>query len=204
MTDPDIKIWFGRQVEDCMDSLYGFSLRLTRNGADAEDLAAESITKAWSAVESLKDRRLFRPWLFRIAHNCYVSGYRKKAVRPVEISYDTFEDDEKADNFADFLLGQTDEFLLWWGSPEREFANKVLKRDILTAIERLPETFRTVILLVTVEGLSYGEAAEVLDVPTGTVHSRMKRGRTLLQKALWEHAIEAGLVLDQKTEECAI
>lgn len=187
-----------------MDSLYGFAFRLTRNKADAEDLAAEAVTKAWAAIENLQDRKLFRSWLFRIAHNSYVTTYRKKSIRPIEISYDTFDDDEKSDNFADFLLSQSDEFLFWWGSPEKEFANKVLKRDILAAIERLPETFRMVILLVTVEGLSYNEAAEVLDIPPGTVHSRMKRGRTLLQKALWEHATEAGLVPGQRPEGCAI
>ena len=68
--------------------------------------------------------------------------------------------------------------------------------DILAALERLPEAFRIAVVLVTVEGLSYDEAAEVLGVPPGTIRSRMKRGRTLLQKALWQHAREAGLIAD--------
>ena len=70
---------------------------------------------------------------------------------------------------------------------------------IMAAIEELPESFREAILLVNVEGLRYDEAAEVLDVPTGTIRSRMKRGRTLLQKALWTQAREAGLIPERES-----
>jgi RNA polymerase sigma-70 factor (ECF subfamily) len=71
----------------------------------------------------------------------------------------------------------------------------------MSAIESLPEVFRTTVMLVNVEGLAYDEAAEVLGVPAGTVRSRMKRGRTLLQKALWDHAKEAGLLEDNDVKE---
>ena len=92
------------------------------------------------------------------------------------------------------LNEQPDEFLCWWANPEREFFNNVLGETIMSAISGLPETFRITVLLVSVEGLTYDEAAEVLGVPPGTVRSRMKRGRTMLQKALWHLARDAGLI----------
>lgn len=194
MTNMEIKTWFSRSIEDCMDSLYGLAIRLTRNNADAEDLVAESVTKAWSAITSLDDRTRFRPWIFRILHNCYISDYRKKSVRPTEYAYDDVVGDKDGeDNLTDLLIKQSVDFLNWWGNPELEFANTLLGEDIMNAIEKLPEAFRIAVLLVNVEGLSYDEAANVLGVPPGTIRSRMKRGRTLLQKALWEHACEAGL-----------
>lgn len=202
MTDTDAKTWFGSIIEGCLDSLYGLAMRLTRNSSDAEDLVAESVAKAWSAIGTLEDRTRFRPWLFRILHNCYISDYRKKSVRPVAFSYDEFYEEGEDDDITALLIKQSEGFLTWWGNPEREFANKLLREDILTAIEKLPEAFRVAVLLVNVEGLSYDEAAEVLGVPPGTIRSRMKRGRTLLQKALWEHALEAGLITGNDMKGC--
>lgn len=74
----EIKSWFSNNIEENMDSLFGLAMRLTRNNADAEDLVAETVAKAWSAIGSLDDRSRFRPWLFRILHNCFISEYRKK------------------------------------------------------------------------------------------------------------------------------
>lgn len=202
MADENAKAYFSRSIEECMDSLYGLALRLTRNSADAEDLVAESVAKAWSSFASLEDRARFRPWLLRILHNCFVSDYRKKSVRPVEQTYHELSVDDGDDDLGSLLIKQPDDFLNWWGNPEREFINSLLGEDIMSAIEMLPEAFRIAVLLVNVEGLSYEEAAEVLGVPSGTVHSRMKRGRTLLQKALWEQAKEAGLVTGNDTKRC--
>jgi len=204
MADSEAKAWFSRGIEECMDSLYGLALRLTRNDADAEDLVAESIAKSWSAIDTLDDRDRFRPWVFRILHNCYISDYRKKRVRPVEYGYDELAADGEEDDLTALLIRQPDDFLDWWGNPEREFVNSLMGEDIVTAIERLPEAFRIAVLLVNVEGLSYDEAAEVLGVPSGTIRSRMKRGRTLLQKALWEHAKEAGLITGDYRKDCKI
>ncbi len=194
MTDTEAKAWFSCGIEASMNSLYGLAIRLTRNDADAEDLVADSVIKAWSAFATLEDRNRFRPWVFRILHNCYISDYRKKSIRPIEYGYDDLSVEENGDDITCYLIEQSDDFLKWWGNPEREFANKLLRADILSAIEMLPEVFRIAVLLVNVEGLSYDEAAEVLGVPPGTIRSRMKRGRTFLQKALWEHAIEAGII----------
>lgn len=196
MSQEEAKAWYGSQVEGCLDGLYGVAYRLTRNGADAEDLVAEAVAKAWASLDSLQDRARFRPWLFRILHNCYISDYRKRAVRPIQYGYDELGGDDE-DDLTELLIRLPDDFLGWWGNPERELANRVMARDIATAIEQLPEAYRVTVVLVNIEGLSYDEAAEVLGVPPGTVRSRMKRGRTLLQKALWEHARDAGLLDDE-------
>lgn len=184
MTDSDTKAFFGAGVEENIDALYGVALRLTRKDADAEDLVAEAVTKAWSSIETLSDRDRFRPWLFRILHNIFISDYRKQSVRPVEASYNAGECDD--DDLVTLLNEQSDDFLVWWSNPERAFFNDLLGEQLLDALDQLPEAFRTVVILVNVEGFTYDETAEVLGVAPGTVRSRMKRGRTLLQKALWQ------------------
>ena len=192
----DDKQYFSNCVEENMRSLYALALRLTCNSADAEDLVAETVTKAWSAIHTLDDRNRFRPWIFRILHNGFISDYRKKSVRPVETSYDELADDNSKEQVASILMQQSDDFQQWWANPVDGFANNLLGEDLVRAIESLPETFRVTVLLINVEGLSYDETAEVLNISAGTVRSRMNRGRTLLQKALWQHAKDAGLVTD--------
>jgi len=202
MSEPqDKKAFFSRNVNDNMNSLYSVALRLTRNNADAEDLVADTASKAWSAIDSLEDPGRFRPWIFRILHNCYISDYRKKSVRPTETAWDEQPGDGDDSEIACLLIRQPDEFLNWWANPEQEVMNTLLGNDLVSAIEDLPEEFRAVVVLVNVEGLSYDEAAEVIGVPPGTVRSRMNRGRTLLQKALWQHAQDAGLVSQRNMME---
>jgi len=189
---------FAEAVEAQLDALYGLALRLTRNEADAEDLVAEAVTKGWSAFATLEDPSRFRPWIFRILRNQFISDYRKEAVRPRTVSADAPDEDSGDGDVVSLLNSQPDEFLRWWADPETEVANKLLGEQIMAAIEELPECYREVIALVNIEGLGYDEAAEVLGVPTGTIRSRMKRGRTLLQKALWVQARDAGLIADRE------
>ena len=192
--ETDTRSWFSQGIKHNMDSLFGHARLLTRNNADAEDLIAETVTRAWSSIAQLKDRHRFRPWLFRILNNCFISDYRKKSVRPTESAYDELDVAEGESEISELLILQSDDFMHWWGNPEKEFVNRLLGQDIMRAIDCLPEVFRTSILLVSVEGFSYDETAEILNVPPGTVRSRMKRGRTLLQKALWQHARDQGLI----------
>jgi len=198
MNSDDTKAFFSRSIEASMDGLYGLALRLTRNPADAEDLVAESVAKAWSCIATLENRDRFRPWLYRILHNDFISNRRKQSVRPGETSYDEAPADQGEDEIVDLMIRQSDEFMYWWANPEREFINQLLGESIMEAIDSLPEVFRVTVMLVNVEGLSYDEAASVLGVPPGTVRSRMKRGRTLLQKALWEQARDEGLIADNR------
>lgn len=184
MNSDDLKAFFGNSVEQNIDALYSVALRLTRRNADAEDLVAESVAKAWSAIGTLSDRERFRPWLFRILHNTFVSDYRKKSIRPAEASFDSVDDSE--DELASLLNQQSDDFLVWWSNPERTYFNDLLGEQLLAALDQLPDAFRSVVVLVNVEGFTYDETADVLGIAPGTVRSRMKRGRTLLQKALWD------------------
>ncbi len=82
----------------------------------------------------------------------------------------------------------------WWANPEYKFVNQLVNEDIMKAITDLPEVYRETIILVNLEGFYYDEAAEALDVSPGTIRSRMNRGRTLLQKALWQHAKDANII----------
>jgi len=189
----DDKTFFTGCIEQNMDALYGVALRLTGRAADAEDLVAETVAKAWAALDSLDDRSRFRPWAFRILRNCYISDYRKQSVRPAETRFEELSTADDDGEVATLLMAESDEFLTWWASPEQAFFNNLLGEQIMSAMDRLPETFRVAIMLVNVEGLTYDEAAAALDVPAGTVRSRMKRGRTLLQKSLWLQAREMGL-----------
>ena len=195
----DDKAFFSQRVEENLDALYGVAVRLTGRPADAEDLVAETVAKAWAAIGALEDRARFRPWAFRILRNCYISDYRKKAVRPTEAVYDELAEGAE-DDVCSMLMGESDDFLNWWSNPERAFFDNMLGEQILAAINELPESFRVTILMINVEGLTYDEAAETLGVPKGTVRSRMKRGRTMLQKSLWKQARDAGLSTGEITE----
>jgi len=187
------KAFFSQSIEANTHALYGVALRLTGKADEAEDLVAESVAKAWAAFDSLADRNLFRQWIFRILRNCFISAYRKKSVRPRELAYAELSASDDTGDIASLLADESDDFLDWWANPEQQFFNNLLGEEIMTAINRLPESFRTTVLLINVEGLTYDEAAVALGVPEGTIRSRMKRGRTLLQKALWLQAAEAGL-----------
>ena len=198
----NIKAWFSQCIKENMSSLYTVAKRLTRNDADAEDLVAESVAKAWSSINTLDDQSRFRAWIFRILHNGFISDYRKKSVRPEECHYDETDSENTFHEIASLLTEQPNEFLNWWANPEKELINNMLREELIKAVESLPEMFRLTVVLINLEGFSYDEAAEVLGVSPGTIRSRMNRGRTLLQKALWQHANDAGLISNKIMMEC--
>lgn len=179
-----------------MDRLYGTALRLTRNPDEAEDIVAETVSKAWHKLDDLRDPDRIEGWLFQILNNTFISAWRRKQSRQArEVDLD-FDDPDATDEAANFsLFGKLHQpFLLWWGTPEDQFLNKLLGDDIERALDSLPDTFRVVVVLVEIQGCTYEEAAQLLDIPLGTVRSRLSRARGLLQKALWEQARDAGLV----------
>ncbi len=188
MPDPaDDRAWFEQAVLQVLPELLGTARRLARNREDAEDLAAEAITRAWLHRATLRERDRFAGWILRIQTNLFLTRRRSEASHP-EMALDL----EGEDDFSLFeRLHQP--FLLWWSTPEQEFLDRLLREDLVRAIESLPDHFRIPVLLADVQGFSYGEIAESLAVPVGTVRSRLARGRALLQKALWAHACDAGL-----------
>ena len=191
VTQADDRGSFEEKVIGLLDQLLGAAMRLVKNRDDAEDLVAEAVTKAWTNRRALKDPENFRPWIFRILTNTFVSDCRKRAVRP---RTDTLTENP-SDAEASFSLFEElhQPFLFGWGNPEKEFLNKLLREDLENAVDALPELFRIVVVLSDLEGFSYQEMAGILKVPVGTIRSRLARGRGLLQKALWRHAQEAGL-----------
>jgi RNA polymerase sigma-70 factor, ECF subfamily len=185
-TDRD---WFAQAVTDALPGLSGAALRLTRNRADADDLVAEAVAKGWANLRTLTDREKVRGWLFRILTNEFLSRRRTEARRGAHESIDA-NTDEGFSLFEKLHMP----ILLWWGNPEQQFLDKLLREDLAQAVDDLPEPFRIVLVMADVQGHAYQEIAEMLEVPIGTVRSRLARARALLQKALWTHARDAGLV----------
>lgn len=176
---------FESEVVTILDRLYGAALRLAKNPADAEDLVADAIAKAWDARDSLEDAARFEGWIFRILTNTFMGQCRKRGT----VSFD----DPSVDGEEFSLFERLHQpFLLWWSNPEQEFLLKVLREDLARALDALPEVFRVVVVLSDLEGLSYREIAEMLEIPIGTVRSRLARGRSLLQQAVWQHS-DAGV-----------
>jgi RNA polymerase sigma-70 factor (ECF subfamily) len=182
---------FEAQVLALLGPLHGVARRLTKNEADAEDLVAESVTRAWRARASLVDAGAFRAWMFRILNNTFISERRKALARPrEELLVDECADAEGAFSIFERLHQP---FLLWFANPEQEFLDKLLREDLDRALAALPEHHRVVVVLADVEGLKYGEIADTLDVPVGTVRSRLARARSALQRTLWRVARDRGL-----------
>lgn len=182
---------FESEVVALLPKLLGVARRLTRNNADAEDLVAEAVVRAWRGLDSLKCEAAMRSWLFQILNNVFVSEWRRTNARPRLEAMECDEDGEAAQFSLFEQLHQP--FLLWFNSPEQAFLDKLLREDIDNALATLPDHHRMVVLLADIEELGYGEIAEVLAIPVGTVRSRLARARAALQKLLWEQAQACGL-----------
>jgi RNA polymerase sigma-70 factor (ECF subfamily) len=190
--DAGLHSFFAEKVERLTDRLYGTALRLTRNSDDAEDLVAETVAKAWAKLRELSDPQSFDAWILRILTNTFVSEWRHRRASP-EVAMEPEPEDDEGEPFSLYeKLHQP--FLLWWTTPEEEVIAKLLREDMDRALDALPDAFRIAVVLVDVQGYSYGEAAELLGVPVGTVRSRLARARAQLQRALWQHGKDAGLI----------
>ncbi|HEU0204350.1 MAG TPA: RNA polymerase sigma factor [Burkholderiaceae bacterium] len=188
--DNQAREFFAAEIDRLTDRLFGTAVRLTRNREDAEDLVAETVVKAWSKCAELRDPQCFEGWVQRILSNTFLSEWRHRRASPI-IALETGEDDADEDPFSLFeKLHQP--FLLWWNNPEEQVVTKLLNEDIEHALDALPDAFRVAVVLVDVQGYSYAEAAELLEVPVGTVRSRLARARSALQRSLWQHACDAG------------
>jgi RNA polymerase sigma-70 factor (ECF subfamily) len=190
--------WFESAVVGLLPDLFGAALRLTRNRADADDLVAETVARGWTHLNELADRARLRGWLFRILTNAFLSARRTDARRGVHESLD----EEREDGFSLFEQLHAP-ILLWWGTPERVFLDNLLREDLVRAVDALPEAFRLVVVLAEMQGCTYQEIADTLNIPIGTVRSRLARARSMLQKALWTQARDAGLVKDVTDTEKA-
>jgi RNA polymerase sigma-70 factor, ECF subfamily len=175
-----------------MPSLYTAALRMTRNPADAEDLVQETYLKAYRAFGGFTEGTNLKAWLYRILTNTYINSYRAKKRRPEESDIDDLE------NFYLYRRLGGLEGASAGRSAEDEVLDHFTESEVKEAIEALPEQFRMAVLLGDVEGFSYKEIAEILDVPIGTVMSRLHRGRRALQKRLYEFGRQRGLVAERE------
>ncbi len=175
-----------------MPSLYTAALRMTRNPADAEDLVQETYLKAYRAYGGFTEGTNLKAWLYRILTNTYINAYRAKKRRPEESDIDDLE------NFYLYRRLGGLEGATAGRSAEDEVLDHFTESEVKEAIEALPEQFRMAVLLGDVEGFSYKEIAEILDVPIGTVMSRLHRGRRALQKRLYEFGRQRGLVAERE------
>ena len=188
---PPLREIFGAEIERLADRLFGTALRFTRNADDAEDLVAETVAKAWARLEELRDPQAFEGWIQRILSNTFVSEWRRRRASPVVQSEPQVDCDGEPFSLFEQLHQP---FLLWWTNPEEAAMQKLLREDIDRALDALPEAFRVAVILVDVQGNSYAEAAAIVGVPVGTVRSRLSRARAQLQRELWRHARDAGLL----------
>lgn len=169
--------------------LYSAALRMTRNPADAEDVVQETFLKAYRAYDSYREGTNLKAWLYRILTNTYINKYRKQQRRPSEV-----ELGELQDLYLYKRLGEASGAAQ---SAEADMLDEFVDSDVIEALESLPETFRLPVLLADVDGFSYKEIAEMLDIPIGTVMSRLHRGRKALQKKLWDVAEQHGITGDR-------
>ena len=182
--------WFAGRVDELLPRLLATARRLTRDRARAEDLVADALARGWERLETLDDPEALQAWLCRILTNTFLS---QKRTGPSDHAFESYEQAcaESESGFSIFeRLHQP--FLLWQSNPEQDFLDRLLREDLAEAIDGLPDVFRPTVVLVDVQGFSYEEAADVLEVPIGTVRSRLARGRSLLQEALWTQAVDAG------------
>jgi len=159
-----------------VDALYNTAYRMTRNAEDAEDLVQETYLKAYRYYDKFEEGTNFKAWLFKIMKNTFINNYRKRQQTPalsdfadIEESFETQVNEDAAPKIK---------------NPEEELLENVLDGDVQQALDKLPPDYRMVVLLADLEGFSYKEIAEILEVPVGTVMSRLYRGRRLLEDSV--------------------
>jgi RNA polymerase sigma-70 factor (ECF subfamily) len=178
---------FEMLLSPIMQMAYGTAVRLTRNRTEAEDLVQDAALLAYKAFGTFQRGTNFKAWFFRILTNAFYSRHRKEKHEKANLSTD--------DAPALYLYERATEAGLW-GS-ESDPASAVMDRldvdRVGEALDTLPQEYRDVATLYFIDDLSYQQIAEVLQCPVGTVRSRLHRGRRILQKSLWDIAVERGI-----------
>lgn len=175
---------FEKEAVPHMDALFNFALRMTGDRDEADDLVQETYLKAFRFFDKFEKGTNCKAWLFRIMKNTFINSYRKTAKEPDKVDY------EEVENFYENIKpSSTDSAHL-----EREMYDNLLDDELSNAIASLPEDFRTVIILCDIEGFTYDEIADFVDVPVGTVRSRLHRARKMLFANLYEYAADKGYI----------
>ena len=191
--ETDRETRFTDEALPLLDQLYGGALRMTRNPQDAEDLVQETYLKAYKAFDSFKPGTNLKAWLYRIMTNTYINSYRKQQRRPLVTSADEVTDSQLYTSSSHDSSGLE--------SAEIEALKLMPNSRISDALNALSDDYRMAVYYADVEGLAYKEIAEVMEVPLGTVMSRLHRGRKQLREMLKDVAQEQGIGLDRETED---
>jgi RNA polymerase sigma-70 factor, ECF subfamily len=184
---------FELDVLSHLDTLYGVACRLTKNPLEAEDLVQDALLKAIRAREQYQPGTNLKAWLFKILTNTFINKFRRGGLERVVL------EGPDADPLVDGWVSAASMRAL--RDPETQALRPIVEREIRRALDELPEEFRLAVVLSDVEELSYKEIADVMDCPVGTVMSRLHRGRRLLQKKLYDHAVLLGIApVDEPAE----
>lgn len=173
---------FEKEFLPHMDALFNFGYHLTYNEEDANDLVQETFMKAFRFVDSYEEGSNAKAWLFKILKNAFINEYRKKSKRPNKVDFEdivNYHDSEDTD-----LAGTLD--------LRQEIFRDMIGDEVMTALNALPVDFRTVILLCDIEGFTYEEMARIIDIPIGTVRSRLHRARNMIKDKLKSYAQNLG------------
>ena len=165
-----------------LDSLYRAALSMTRNAQDADDLVQDTYVRAFQYFSQFRVGTNARAWLFRILTNLFINNYRRSKREPERSSFEELEDFYLYNRLADSTTGGE--------TPEQAVVSKIQGEAVREAIARLPDEYRETVVLADLNEFSYQEISEMLEIPIGTVRSRLSRGRRLVQRALWSFTEE--------------
>lgn len=179
---------FERAAMPFLDSLYNTAYRMARNAEDAEDLVQETYLKAYRSYGQFTPGTNLKAWLFKILKNTFINEYRKRQAAPAESDFADIEESFES-QLAPDASGQMK-------NPEEEILESAFDQGVQRALDELPEDYRMAVLLADIEGFPYKEIAEILEIPVGTVMSRLYRGRKLLEAEMLRYARERGYLRD--------
>ena len=178
---------FQAELMPVLDPLYNFAYRLTLDEDDANDLVQETYLKAYRFFEYFEPGTNAKAWLFRILKNSFINDFRKKSKQPAKVDYSEIEGYYNPDDVeAEGEIGASSSDM------RQQSARDLIGDEVASALNSLPVDFRTVIILCDLEGFTYEEMAKVLDIPIGTVWSRLHRARNFLKDKLERYAQSMG------------
>jgi RNA polymerase sigma-70 factor (ECF subfamily) len=180
-----VRVCLQEEALSHIDSLYRTAVRMTRNPADAEDLVQETYLRAFRSIDRFTPGTNLRAWLFKILTNAFINEYRKRTRQPRNTSLDDVEEYYVYAHLIDSGIQPESR------GPEEEVLAGITDDNVVAALESLSEDFRQVVLLADVEGFAYREIADILDIPIGTVMSRLHRARRRLQRLLVGSLVDA-------------
>ena len=181
----ELEARFSRDALPLLDQLYGAAMKMTRNPPDAQDLVQETYLKAFASFRSFAEGTNLRAWLYRIMTNTYINGYRKRQREPYLGVVEELEDWQMGGAESTTAMSSR--------SAEAEAIDRTPASIVTEALNDLPEDFRMAVYLADVEGFRYQDIADIVEVPIGTVMSRLHRGRARLRKVLGAYANEQGV-----------